>query len=876
MPDLPRTKFTPPALRQDTLPRPALAAWLKDELPESRLLLVCAPAGYGKTTLLAGLPQVCPEYRLAWLNLEAEDDDPVRFLAALGQALSAELPEFQQEVDDLLLSAGMSGGVSLRQAMPALVNAAASAPAPRLLVLDDLHEISNPAIYAALAALLAHLPAGLHLAISTRHTPPLRLSRLRARRQVIECLSGDLRFDLDETRQLNALLELRLAEAELVELHRRTEGWVAGMILLARRPRPPSDVERHPGLVDASSFDYLAEEVLAGQPETLRRFLLETSILEEFTPRLCYQVTGHSRAGEWLEELYRRNLFISRTAEEADAGPRYRYHSLFAAFLRSELQRASPERCLELHRRAARLVGEPGRALQHWLAAQEWQPAADLLESTGEAYFQQGRQETLAAWLARLPGEVVAQRPRLGYLRAMSLLLRGDIPAAQAAIDAALQAPAPGAARGALLVGAGALAFLRADFIACARHIAQAEAQALGPAEQIHFRMLRTSLALFAGYYERGGTGSSGRASHDLAEAITLARAADEPFLWYLLSLYLGPEFTHLPGALEQIEAAFQQSLERYGEKAAPLRLGLGDTLAGVHLRRGRLRQAIQTGRAALAAKAQLGGYTFLGINACLAISSACAALGDYAAAEQAAQRLLAQAADNPLNRALTGGGLFPLARLHWLQGRCDEAQLAYLELVELEPKLPHVHTLQAMLAGMLEMSARRFAAAEKHLLAALEMQRQEEISQVYASARLLLAALYQRWDQPRQALEYLESALARSQRDQTPGDILQEMPLIAPLLRLAVTKNLRAGQAAELLEQAGLAGVSPASAAPLTARQMEVLRLVAAGYSNQAIADALVLSLPTVKSHLANIMDRLGASSRGEAAAFAREMGLL
>jgi ATP/maltotriose-dependent transcriptional regulator MalT len=382
--------------------------------------------------------------------------------------------------------------------------------------------------------------------------------------------------------------------------------------------------------------------------------------------------------------------------------------------------------------------------------------------------------------------------------------------------------------------------------------------------------MLRASLALF---WESNWA----RAEQDLREAISLVEKSDDLRLWFLFALYLGPEFTILPGVLDLLEHFCEVAMQYAGPQVTPLRLCVEDAWACIHLRRGRLLQAVEIGKNALQVKEQLGGYTFLGVNACLAVASAYLGIGNFLAAEEYLEKSARLVAESEINRALTGGGLYPKGKLLWLEGRYDEARLVYQQIADLEIRLPMLEVLQKMLGGLLEIALGRYKQAEIRLIEAVHLQSKEPVSEVYGSARLLLAYLYQRWDRSQEALGQIETILATCERDHTPGIILQDMPFAAPALRLAVKLGRHAGLAARLLEQMGLT-LAEEQGKPdvVTVRQLEILRLMEAGYSNQAIADTLVLSLATVKSHVVHIMNRLGASSRLEAVALARQAGLL
>ncbi|MCE1252210.1 MAG: LuxR C-terminal-related transcriptional regulator [Anaerolineae bacterium] len=878
----PRTKFIPPLAQRDLFPRVGLLSWVQRELPLSRLVLLSAPAGYGKTTLLSALPAILPDYALAWLALEPDDNDPARFLNALGEALAGVHPQLKTVILENSAALFAPGGgnlpvFALRQVMTALVNAllALSVP-PCILVLDDLHEIKHPAIYEMLDYLLEQQPPQLHLAVSSRLTPPLQLNRLRARRQLAELNMADLSFNADESRLFtNEVLKLGLSERDLDALQQKTEGWPVGLVLLTNRLRvlQPSG-ERMTFLnqlkqIEPGTFFYLADEVLNQQPPYLRDFLLHTSILAELNPDLCRELSGQTDAAGLLEELFERNLFLSRTLNGDE--PLYRYHALFAGFLQATLRRQDLPAYRALHRRAASLENDPARKISHWLEAQGWQQAAEQIEAVGLLYLEQGFQETLAAWMGALPEDLIKGRYRLLYLQGITHLLSGELTSSRSALQAALVLPPERQApelQTRLLSSLASLAFMRADFAESAALIKRAENNLQTEPAPVEFLMLRTSLALFH-------EADLPRAASELQTTLARVQASTDLQQWYLLAIYLGTEFTVLPGALEALEDFCAAARTHYGSHINPLRLGVEDLWAGIHLRRGRLKQAVETGRSALRIKDQLGGYPFLGVNAALAVALACTGRGEYAAAETAINFVQQQAQQAELNMVLTAGGLYPLGKLRWLEGRLSETQQVYQLMCELPQRLPLTESLQKMLGALLEISARHYSAAETLLMETVEQQKREGISEVYSSARLLLAYMYERWEKPQEALRHFDNVL--SSHEETPGTILQDAPLAAPLLKLAVRQGLRARQAAALLRQMGLpADTETSPNGLLTERQLEILRLITAGYSNQAIADHLVLSLATVKSHVVHIMDRLGATSRSEAVALARRKGLL
>ncbi len=884
---LPKTKFHPPLLNREIISRSDLSIWLQSELPASRVTLLSAPAGYGKTTLLSTLPDVLPDYHLAWLTLNKEDNDLICFLSGLGEALSSIDPQLKRVIETQVgVSTGLiSGGAPvfpLNQTFASLINTIINLSLPPcILALDDLHEITNPAIYEGLDYLIDNQPPQIHLAISTRHDPPLRLNRLRARRQLAELNMSDLCFDLEESQRfINELLQLGLSDSDLTNLHKKTEGWPVGLVLLTNwlRSLPPlqdrAKILQKLDHVDPNTFHYLADEVLSQEPDYLRSFLLETSILSELTPALCQALTGRTDSASVLTELYNRNLFLTLVRGSSPSEePVYRYHALFADFLRSEMEHLNPHRLRALHTLAAKIEKVPGQVIGHLLAAQDWEAAATQIETYGEQFLQQGLQETVANWITSIPEEIANQRYRLMYLRGLSELLSGDLENARLSLEKSLHllgTEQDCLIRGQVQVGLASLAFIRADFTTCADLLHQAKPFITGVRERIDLLMLRASLSAFC-------ESNWEQTILDLSEAIELVKSTEDARMWFLISLYLAPEFTARREILDLIERFCEEARRHYDIQTSPLRLGIEDTWASIHLRRGRLNHAIETGQDALSIKEQLGGYPFLGLNASLTVAAVYTGLGNYSLADSYLSRAIAQVEESELNRVLTGSGLYPLGKLRWLQGRINETHQIYQEMANLQHRLPLTNTLQKMLGGLIEISAKHYSLAETRLLEAVALQSKEGISEIYSSARLLLAYLYYRWEKPQEALKQMETVMARCEQYQIPGIILQDMPLATPLLRLAVKKGVRARQAIALLEQMGLALEEEKDAQGLlTVRQLEILRLMAAGYSNQAIADELTLSLATVKSHVVHIMDRLGVSSRMEAVAHARQAGLL
>ncbi len=401
-------------------PRPGLVdrARLTDVLVRARdaaLVLVSAPAGFGKTTLLASALTHAPQ--VAWVSLDARDSDAARFWAYVLHALEGASPGCATTALALL----DAGHGSFEDVVAALVNELSVRPEDLTLVLDDYHLADSPEVSGSVTLLLEHRPPQLHLVLGTRADPALPLSRLRARGDLIEVRAADLRFTTEEADSyLNLVHDLGLTMADVVALESRTEGWAAALQLAALslrdRDDPPAFIASFAG-DDRYVVDYLADEVLDQQPPHLRRFLLDTSVLERLCGPLCDAVTGPvdgMPGTAVLELLERRNLLL---VPLDDHRRWYRYHHLFADVLQSRLLAERPDDVSTLHGRASVWfdeVGDMEAAVRHAFAADDVDRAADLIEVATPELRRRRAEGVLRSWVSMVPPEVVARRPVLG------------------------------------------------------------------------------------------------------------------------------------------------------------------------------------------------------------------------------------------------------------------------------------------------------------------------------------------------------------------------------------------------------------------------------------------------------------------------------
>ncbi|HZG66062.1 MAG TPA: hypothetical protein VEZ12_04920, partial [Herpetosiphonaceae bacterium] len=494
------TKLRIPPTRAGYVPRARLMRQLEEGL-QRKLTLVSAPAGFGKTTCLSAWAadgDHAPR-PVAWLTLDASDNDPVRFWAYVLAAVDSLLPGIEGAVSPWLPAVQAQSSEVL---LTALVNSLAAITYDYLLILDDYHVIDVEPIHAALARLLEMMPAQMHVVIAGRVDPPLPLARLRARHQLASVRAADLRFSVEEAGAfLQRTMGLDLPGEMVAVLDARTEGWIVGLQLAALSMQDCPNVEAFVAAFSGSHryvLDYLVEEVLQRQPPWLQTFLLQTSILDRLCASLCTAVIpledGGAAATDQavppdaqavLECMERANLFLIPLYDERRW---YRYHHLFADLLRHYLRSRHPDMIVELHRRASAWYADNQllhESVEHALAGRLYPRAAQLIEQAAWPMLEQrGEVGTLLRWLQAVPDAEIRARPRLCVMYAWLLLLSGRVQAVEQWLPPATAAPAVTETGGldddaAFISGYGAasrayLAIMQNDLHGAAEHASQA------------------------------------------------------------------------------------------------------------------------------------------------------------------------------------------------------------------------------------------------------------------------------------------------------------------------------------------------------------------------------------------------------------------
>jgi len=899
------TKLHIPNVPSDYISRPRLTERLNTGL-RRKLILISAPAGFGKTTLLSTWASTCG-VPLAWLSLDAGDNDPARFLSYLAAALRTVGVAITESTP---ADATVPGAAE--QFLTILLNQMTAVPENFVLVLDDYHLITAQAVHDSLAFLLGHMPANAHLAIATRADPPIPVARLRGRGQLIELRLPDLRFTYDETVAfLDQVMELSLSAEDIAALASRTEGWVAGLQMAGLSLQGRDDVSEFIAAFTGSNryiLDYLLEEVMRREPEHVQTFLLRTSILSQLSALLCDAVlTGSestepscdARIGELaptdsratLEHLERANLFVVPLDEHREW---YRYHRLFSDLLNFRLRQTQGGLVPELHQRASLWYERHGlanEAINHALKAENLDRAADLIEQNAEGTLMRGEVATFLRWVEALPDAIICDRPSLCVLHAWMLLLSGQ---PLEAVEARLQQGEEHTVTGGPVTALRGLMAAFQGHTDAAIELSELALEQL-PAEDQFLR----DFAAWTLSVSRSA--SSGEAANDrrFEDLLRMSRRTGN-LLITVIALCNQAELLIKQGQLHQAATTYRKVLELATDAqgqplpiAGQALIGLGELSrewndlgaatryltegieltkrwtetgpleAHICLARVKLAQANWEGAWNEIQKAQdlavrfditeLDDLTVAMFQAWLSL-----ARGDLAATQRwAEERDLYQYIDTPLQARADAPydyrmhkyELLILSRLLIAQNRTEEALRVLRSLVPIV-KWRQRHGLLIQI----------------HILQALALKQQGEVEQ---------------------AMKALEHALTLAQPEGYVRIFADEGESIVDLLRQAACRGIAPQYVMKLLEaihESGWETVEEtfphsqiqALVEPLSKRELDVLRYLDTHLSSTEIADELYISPNTARFHIKNIYSKLDVHRRADAVARARELGLL
>jgi LuxR family maltose regulon positive regulatory protein len=890
------TKLHPPRPRPQLVPRSHLVERLQQGAAGT-LTLLSAPAGFGKTTLLAQW-RAATRAPVAWLSLEPEDNESTRFLTYLIAALQTLDPHLGARAQALL---GFPQPAEPATVLALLINDLIGWQGEDFaLVLDDYHVITAEPIHRALTHLVEHQPSQMHLIIATRSDPPLPLARLRAGGQLTELRAAELRFGAAEAGAFLAeVMGLHLSQEDVTTLQARAEGWIAGLQLAALSLQGKADIASALLAFSGSHrfvLDYLSEEVLSRQPAEVQTFLLQTSVLERLSGSLCDAVTGSQESQAMLETLDRANLFVVALD---DVRGWYRYHHLFADLLRSRLSQAMPASLPELHRRASRWHEEHDlvlEAVHHAIRVPDPARTTHLIEAHRHALALHGQAHTVLHWLHAFPEELIQKHPSLCLSQALLLMLTGQLPEAFLCLHVAEQAASSiteereaqaflhqvAALQAYILFFQGDLASSVALAEQASDHLAHCP-----PEVRASARVIAAHRALLSGEVSR--VGEQRVAQLTSGNSIGNDLSAMELFL-HLTGILLHARLLRLQGRLRQTAAIYEQLAQLQDEHEGALIspgacFGLGELAyewndldtAERLLEQGR--EALR-GSLTLAADAITQGYATLArLHQARGNHTRALALVEefvrLAETRQFAPAQLARARAVRARLAVMQGDLAEAARWAEASGLSDDLsyphEQEYLTFARVRIAQGHLDPGGPDLPEALRLLERLRADAEAKA-------RMDSVLEILVLQGLAFSAASAH---RRHALLALERALLLGEQEGYIRLFVDEGEPMAALLRQAYTLGIAPDSVVNLLSAFGEQAKSSPSRAfplvePLTERELSVFRLLVRGQSNAEIARELIITVGTVKRHLNSIYGKLGVQSRTQAIAHAQALHLL
>ena len=909
------TKFYIPPTRSELVSRTRLIEQLNEGL-NCKLILVSAPAGYGKTTLISewveqlrleNPAEIQNKYRISWLSLDEGDNDIVRFLTYFISALNVTRGVEERIGEDALGMLGSPQPPPAEAVLTTLINEIATTQVKIVLILDDYHLVENQSANDALNFLLEHLPPSMHVVIVTREDPPLSLSRLRARCQLTELRAADLRFNFSEAVEfLNQLMGLSLSEEDVTALETRTEGWIAGLQLAAISIKGRADATNFIKSFTGSHrlvLDYLVEEVLDQQPEIVQDFLLQTAILDRLTGSLCDALTGQENGQETLEFLEHANLFIISLDEERRW---YRYHHLFVDLLRQRLRQTYSEQPAILHHQASEWYEQNGfieGAIEHALRAEDHDRAASLIEEHADAVWASGEHHKMWRWLEILPPKVVTSRPELSILRAAYFFTRGQPEAAERSLHTAEQALTPDedlrtgtatimsdqlaeAKRLALLGRICAMRALIASYQGDAQSIISHARQALDllPADDIWRSPTAITLADAQSY---SGEMEAAHKAH--MEAIEICERIGNPFLVIYSHVNLAITLRQ-QGRLEQVLEICQQQMQFATEKRMRqtgvvgwLSSIWGEALAEVN----NLDEALDRAQRGVELTENFGDIMMLGWSN-PSLIRVLFSRGDLTGANEIIQKMGKIGRGKDLPPWITSTKEAWQTQIWLAQGKMGAASIWVRDRgLEVDGEITFLHELEYMALARILTAQARMDEATRLLPRLQEVAEKAGRTSRTIEISILQALAHQAQGNIDQAMAALERALTIAEPGGFIRTFIDEGPPMEHLLKESLARGVAPDYVRQLLgvfpsvEPEGAASLQPQATMPvlvepLSEREIEVLQLIAQGLTNPEIAARLYLSLNTVKVHTRNIYGKLGIKNRTQAVARGRELGIL
>ncbi len=883
------TKLHTPSPSQLLVLRPRLTAALSKALTSS-LTLVSAPAGYGKSTLVSSWLRDS-DVASAWLSLDEGDNDPIRYLQYFIAALQRIVPTIQPDLLGVLQQKHPDAFEAL---LNLLINEIDRQTAPFVLVLDDFHNIHAQPVLEMVTHVLEHMPPQMHLVLLTRTDPLLPLSRFRVRSQLVEIRANQLRFTREETTAfLNEVMGLKLPADDIAAMVARTEGWIAGLQLAALSMQACQDIHSFVSAFTGSHHhivDYLTEEVLKLQPERVRRFLLQTSILTSMCGSLCDAViepgdSGLENGQAMLEALEAMNLFVIPLDDRRQW---YRYHHLFADVVNLRLRHLFPQQLSELHRRASHWYEQNGmisEATHHAIMGENQARAAQLVEQNGCSLLMRGEGFTLLKWVESVAPYTQAH-PWLLILKSWGLALTGHLDQVEPTLRLAEGLFSPLETSFEAKIMLGSIAAVRA-------YMANVHGEAQLAADYAHkaleylpvgndfscsMRSVATSIHGDASWMN----GNLEEARNAYLEAVQISQAAGNIYMTMIAQSNLADVLIE-QGELHQAARIYAETLQtaRYPDgQELPMADRLFAGLGSLAYEWNHLEDADRHIQRCIELCKQWGNDNLLA-KSYVSLAWLEQARSHFIKAQhamRAAEQLLSER-----RLAARRASLVELALAHWwmIQGSPERASQLIQRLgLQVHDDLPSAREPEYLLLLRLLLAQGEYDAARSLVERLLHKAEAAKRAGRVIELLVLQALIFQKKKDIDQALVVVGKALSLAQPEGYIRIFLDEGEPMVKLLFQAKAHRIGQGYASEVLSASGEAPrieLPPAQLLnePLTLRELEVLKLIEAGCSNQDIADKLVISMPTVKRHISNIYAKLDVENRTQAVSLGKELRL-